>query len=280
MSSIFRIKENMDHYTDTEKRIAAYILEHSEDVVNYSSQLFAEKVNTSPAAIIRFSKKIGYTGFTNLKVELAKDSGNTVHDDFDSLIRSDDSIRDLVNKSALANARTFSNTYKLFNRKELEAVIQKLKKARRIYLLGIGGSALVALDFYHKLVRIDKDVHNYSDYHLTLSALSHVNEEDVLLCLSYSGLTREVVLAQKVALDHGATTVAITQVGKNDLSKSATHVLNIPKEESELRLGSIASRFSMLAITDLLYLGLAQDNIDSTRDKIIKTRETIKKIRD
>lgn len=92
MSCIYRIKENMHTYTDTEKRIAEYILENKDEVVNFSSQHFAKEINSSAAAIVRFSKKIGYNGFTHLKVELARDHSEE-EQSFDKLIKEEEKIR-------------------------------------------------------------------------------------------------------------------------------------------------------------------------------------------
>ena len=281
MSSIYRIKENMGTYTDTELRIANYILENKEYVITLSSQKLAEAVDSSAAAVVRFSKKIGYKGFTHLKVELAKSKEDIeVIDSINRLITQDDSVQTMIQKSKFGNAETFDKTYKLLDVDQLVKAIETLKGARRIYLLGIGGSSLPAQDLYQKLTRIDKQVLYFDDFHLMVSAMTHINQHDVVIAFSYSGMTREILIAQREATEGGACVIAVTQVGRNDLSRYADIVLHIPKEESELRLGSIASRFSMLAVSDLLYLGVAKDDIDSTRKKLVASRQSVKTIRD
>ena len=70
MNAYLRIKEYNDSYTATEKLIAEYILEN--DILQDSAQALGEKTNTSAAAIIRFSKKIGFKGFSDLKMNLAQ----------------------------------------------------------------------------------------------------------------------------------------------------------------------------------------------------------------
>lgn len=69
MNGFVRIREFEESYTSTEKLIAKYILEHGNEILNYSAQTLGEKTNTSAAAIIRFSKKIGFKGFSDLKME-------------------------------------------------------------------------------------------------------------------------------------------------------------------------------------------------------------------
>ena len=73
MSCLFKIKEAGALFTSTEQRIAEYILQNPEKVVEGSAQELARESDTSPAAWIRFSKKLGYKGLPALKMDLAKD---------------------------------------------------------------------------------------------------------------------------------------------------------------------------------------------------------------
>lgn len=277
MSSIYRIKENMGNYTATERKIADYILENKEYVISSSAQKLAVQIETSAAAIVRFSKRIGYDGFTHLKVELAKDRSED-DEGFDNIIRQSDSIQTLVKKLEYENQTTFKNTYSLLNAKNLEMAIEKANKAKRIFIFGIGGSGIVASDLYQKLVRINVNVIYHQDFHLQISALTHAEKDDVSIALSYSGETKEIISAQKIAYEKGLCTISITQTGRTPLDRYSDFVFNIPKEEAELRLGSIASRFSMFALTDLIYLGIARKDTIDIRERIINTRKTIKKL--
>lgn len=277
MSSIYRIKENMGNYTLTERKIADFILENKDLVISSSAQKMATDIDTSAAAIVRFAKRIGYDGFTHLKVELAKDRSDE-DENFDSIISQSDSMQTLVKKLEYENQTTFKHTYSLLNIDRLESAIEKVNKAKRIYLFGIGGSGIVAQDLYQKLVRINVNVIYHQDFHLQISALAHAEEDDVSISLSYSGETKEIISAQKIATDKGLCTISITQTGRTPLDRYSDFVFHIPKEEAELRLGTIASRFSMFALTDLIYLGIARNDAINIRERIINTRKTIKQI--
>lgn len=277
MSSIYRIKENMGNYTVTERKIADYILENKDLVISSSAQKMALDIDTSAAAIVRFAKRIGYDGFTHLKVELAKDRSDE-EENFDNIISHSDSVQTLVKKLEYENQMTFKHTYNLLNIDQLEEAITKLNQAKRIFLFGIGGSGIVAQDLYQKLVRINVNVIYHQDFHLQISALTHAQEGDVSIGFSYSGETKEIISGQKIASEKGLTTISITQTGRTPLDRYSNYIFYIPKEEAELRLGSIASRFSMFALSDLMYLGIARKDAIDIREKIINTRKTIKQL--
>ncbi|HEY4537874.1 MAG TPA: MurR/RpiR family transcriptional regulator [Erysipelothrix sp.] len=279
MSCLYRIKANQAHFTNTEKKIATYIIDHKVEVLMMSVQELASAVKTSPAAIIRFSKKVGYSGFSELKLALAQDRSQESPEDFDEVITASDSLKTMIKKVEYENKSTFTKTYKLLNESVFSEAVEKIKNARRVYLVGLGGSGIVCEDLYQKFVRVNLDVVYFQDFHLLMSSLTFASEEDVCIAISYSGETREVVAAQMQAVERKATTIGISQLGASSLSKVTDFMFYVPNEEKSLRLGSMSSRFAMLAITDLMYLELARKNVNDTRKRIIETRRTIEKIR-
>lgn len=279
MSCLYIIKQNLNNFTDGERKIADYILENKDDVINFSAQELADRVDGSAAGVVRFSKKLGFKGFTNLKVELAKDN-EEFNNDFNEIIREDDDIKVMVKKAITANITTLEKTSSLINFDSLSEAIEILKNSKKIYIYGIGASGLVALDFQYKLLRIKKEAIYNLDSHIQLATASIIDKEDVAIGISYSGETREVTLAIDEAKRIGAKTIAITKMGRNNkLSKSADISLYIPNEEKEMRLGAISSRISALTLIDLLYLGIVKSDISSTREHLKETRILIKNLK-
>lgn len=275
MSCIFKIRESLPTCTSMEKRLADYIIKNKDQVINYSTQLLAEESNTSAATVVRYSKKLGYKGFQHLKIDLAKDNSDEDFS-FDNIILEDDSVDTLIKKSYVSNFKTLEQTYRLLNTTNIEKAVDVLCNCGTIYLVGVGGSAIICEDLVHKLTRINKKVVFYQNFHILLHTLTYIKSNDALIAVSYSGETNEVVDSVKIANKAGAPTIVITQFTKNTCSKLADIPLYVPTEEKEMRLGAISSRFSSFIISDLLYLGIAKEHVEDTKDKILKTRKTIK----
>lgn len=274
MSCLFKIKESISTYTSMEKQLADFILNNKDEVIHLSAQLLAQKSKTSPATVVRFSKKLGYKGFQQLKIELAKDQ-NDEDFSFSDIILENDDIDTLVKKTYISNFTTLEQTYRLINNFNLEKAIDILTNANTIYIIGVGGSTIICEDLVHKFTRINKKVVFFENFHILLHSLTFIDEKDVLLAISYSGETKEII--ECVKLVSKAKKIAITQNTKNTLSKIVDISLKVPNEEKEFRIGAISSRFSSFIVSDLLYLGIAKQNIDDTKDKIFKTRNIIKK---
>lgn len=278
MSCLFKIKEAGALFTSTEQRIAEYILQNPEKVVEGSAQELARESDTSPAAWIRFSKKLGYKGLPALKMDLAKDDKEN-DDLYHVLIEEKDSIETMVRKVQKISRNTLEQTYKLLNTDELNAAIQYLLQASNIYLVGIGGSGVVCTDMMQKLTRLHRSVIYHEDAHVLLARIAHITPEDVLVAISYSGETNLVNAAVKYAKKNGTPVIAITQYNvRSTLAKEADVKLYMPLEEKELRLGAILSRNASLILTDLIYYSIAKENVEQTKQDLVKTRELLHEV--
>lgn len=280
MSCIVKIKEASSSFTETEKRIADYFLKHTDEAVTLNAQQLADVTHTSASAMIRFSQKLGYKGLTAMKVELARNVSENQDDElFNVLIEQNDSIKTMVKKVQQISLRNINQTYSLLNLEYLSNAIKLLLKAKTIYLIGVGGSGVICNDFMQKLSRINRNVVYHDDLHVLSACIAHISQEDVLVAISYSGETRTINNIVKQAKKVNTPVLAITQYNvRSTLAKLANIALYTPIEEKELRLGAISSRNASLVLTDLLYYGVLKDNLDESKEDLLKTREFIREV--
>jgi len=228
--------------------------------------------------VIRFSKKLGYNGFTDLKVDLAKDRTSEITN-YDDMIEEEDSMDTVLKKAENLNTMLQNQAYRLINTASLEKAVDVLLGCEIVYLFGIGGSGTICMDFMQKLTRISRRVVYHNDFHYQLAAAAHMTDRDAAIAVSYSGTTREVNTAVQLAKELGTPVISITQFKKSPLVKLSDILLYIPSSERELRLGAIASRNASLIVTDLLYLGLAKNDIGLIKEYLVKTKEAIKRLK-
>ena len=182
----------------------------------------------------------------------------------------------MVKKVYQMSIQHITKSYKLLNNENLKKAIDYCIKAKRIFLVGIGGSGIVCNDLMHKLTRIDKDVIYHEDPHILLARIAHIQKDDVLIAISYSGETRVVNASVEFAKKNNTPVVAITQYNiRSTLANLADIKLYTPVVERELRLGAISSRNSALSLTDLIYYGIVKEDFAKTKENLIKTRNLI-----
>ncbi|MGX7108874.1 MurR/RpiR family transcriptional regulator [Facklamia miroungae] len=267
MSNVqFKLKQLKDQLTETEEKIAKVIETKPKLILKASSQELADLSGTSPASWNRLAKKLGYKGVVELKVELATEGNKPeIYEDIDLLINGSEMMEDLVLKYQRICEKSLADTIKILDVESLKQAIKLMIKADRIFIYGVGASSTIAFDFLQKVSRIGKTAIFYPDMHLLLSHLSSITSRDVLLSISYSGETPEVIFGSNLAKENGANVISISGFNPtNSLAKISDVKLFIPLEEKKLRVGAITSRNSSLLLTDILYLGLAAEDYEAT----------------
>jgi len=156
--------------------------------------------------------------------------------------------------------------------------LRLLKNAKRIVLVGIGASGLVAKDFSWKLMKIGISAVAEQDMHALLASVQALSPGDVLLAISYTGERREINLAAQEAQRIGATVLAFTGFTPNTLQQSASHCLYTVAEEQTTRSAAISSTTAQLALTDLLFMALIQRDPERASSHIRHSEALVKKL--
>ena len=270
------VQESLPTLTQTEARLARYLLANRGEVIRMNTKEFAAACGSSPAAVIRFSHKLGFRGFTDLKLELAQESGETDCDEFQAVIHDNDDLSTLVRKAERIHQRNLSRTYRMVNLSVLSAAVDEICAGRHVHLFGVGASGLLAMDFLYKSSRIGIPAFYHEDAHTNLATAALLGPEDIAIAISYSGETRETVLAAQAARAQGCKIIAITQANRNSLARLADYPLYIPSEEQEFRVGAMTSRTSGQLLLDLLYLGVAKHSPERTEENLHRTRDLVR----
>ncbi|MGL4741328.1 MAG: MurR/RpiR family transcriptional regulator [Sarcina sp.] len=274
MSCIVRIKENIDNLTVNEKKIGMYILDNQDIVIKLSVQELAQKIGVSAASIIRFSKAIGYSGYSSMKIEIAKRLDD---DDYDHgmIVDKCDEPQSILNRLEQLNISIIEKGKNLIEETTLKETIKIIGQARKIYLYGVGASGIVAYDLFTKFSRVNIECSYNTDTHIQAISSAYVTKDDVVIAISYSGMTNEVRIPVEIAKEKGAKIISITSNKKSKIGKLADINFLIPREETAKRVGAITSRNSQLFITDILYLGVISNYVEDIEGSITGTKEII-----
>lgn len=280
MSVLYKIKSSMSAFTETDRSIAEFVFVNRQVVLESNAKELGDMTKTSAAAWVRFSKKMGYKGLPAFKVALAKETQSyTNEDDIETFLNPQDSLMGLLQKTENMLTQNIRETFSLLDYHALEKAIKFIHEAKTVFLLGVGGSSIVCLDFYHKMTRIHQNIMYDRDLHTLMPRIAQLDKNDVVIVISYNGETESINSIAKVAKTMGARIVGVTKYNlKSTLSTLSDIRLFVPVEEKEIRLGSITSRNSLLTITDLLYYGIAKTDFNVTKDLLVRTRQFIKEV--
>jgi len=274
---LVRLREVLEQLNPSERIAAEYIMEHPEELIDLSVAGLAERSGSSPSAIIRLCKSMGLKGYQDLKIKVAGDLQQPETNGYQD-IRPDDSIDTIIQHVSANNIQSIRDTVKILDAEALTKAVSALIEAKRIYFFGMGASHIIAQDAQQKFLRINRTSFSFADPHLQVTASVNLTPEDVLVAISYSGETKEVLASVQHAADNGARTIAITKYGSNTLSTLADVTIGISSTDNEIRSGAMASRIAQLNVIDILYLGVASSDYDQTVEYLNRTRKAIKSL--
>jgi len=267
-----RIQGTYSALRTAEQRVANFILKHAEELIYLTVTELAERTQTSESTVVRLCQKIGYKGYQEFKIMLARDMVGPAETVYEQ-IASGDSLEALKTKIFQANAQALKDTIEVLSDAELRRAVEAIAKARRVEIYGIGGSAPLALDAYHKFMKLGISAVSLNDGDLMAMSSALLSVDDVALGISHTGASRDVCDAMESARNAGATTICITHRATSPITKASNIKLYTAAKETAFGSDATSSRIAQLSIIDVLYAGIANQDYDRAFARIQKTRE-------
>lgn len=239
----------------TEKAIAQALLEKPELICIMTLAELARETDTSDASVVRFCRKMGYTGFTEMKqafVNALKDSSIMTVE----AITKEDSVLDNLRKVYKSNMQTLTDTILLADGDVYESAAQALLNAKSIHFFGTGDSAAVCQLFYFKFRRLGIPGSAQSDAIMQIIEASNLSQGDVAVVVSYEGKSRTILNAMRVAKERGATIICITKMSKSPLLRLSDINLFIATSDVTTGRDIVARRVAEQMVIDALYLSV------------------------
>ncbi len=241
----------------SEKKVADWLFSHSGEVLPYSITDLASKCESSEATIVRFSKRLGCTGYQDLKITLAKEHEKKV---IVPMITSEDDCFAIFEKVCNDAYMSLERTKKTLSAECMTRAVKAISEARRVVLIGLGTSAQVAEDASNKLLRAGCNSSAYADTHMQAIAVSQLAAGDVVIGISQSGSSKDIVESMKMARAHGATTISITSKERSPIARQSDILLVTDTGETRHSTLGLNSHISRLVVIDALCYKIVYQN--------------------
>lgn len=273
-----KIRSHYSRLSEKERKIANYILNNPEKIIHCTISDISEDLNVADATVFRFCKRIGFKGYQAMKIALAAEiiePIQQIHEEISDL----DSEKTIVEKIFHSNITTLNRTLNLIDEKTIESAVGLLLSANRVYFYGTGGSAVIAMDAYHKFIRTGIESFAFIDSHFQIMSASQLTKKDVAVVISHSGTNIDTINILKVARKNGAKTIGITGYPKSPLAQNSDVILYTSSEETEFRSEALSSRIAQLSLIDALYVNVMILNKEKAKKSLAKVRDAISETR-
>lgn len=277
MSILKQLEEPNFKATKSDKILIEYIKENKEDVIYKPISQIAKESGIGEATITRFSKKMGYNGLHDFKVTLAREiSGLKNRKIINRSIENDEGVIESARKLLNSNIRILENTFNIIDGNDIEKATDMIINAKKVFFIGIGYSGMTAEDSNYKFSRIGFNCMSLDSSHNMIMMASLMDEDDVIVAISHSGETDEIIKTVNIAKANGASVISVTEDKSSRLKDVSDVNLGYFSGESILETGSISSKLAQFFIIDLVYTQVVKEKSAEVVERKIKTTDAIK----
>ncbi len=131
----------------SERKVADYILQEKGNIIYETLLEISKKIKVGEATILRFVRKIGFSGFQDLKLQIAKDDepvNETYHENY-------------IDSIAANMTNTIQNTKNVLDSNQLRMAIEFIQSSNRLFFYGVGASGLAAYEAQSRFIRMGEN---------------------------------------------------------------------------------------------------------------------------
>ncbi len=267
------LKSSMDYMSGVERKITEVILNDPKKFTTYSMQELSSVAEVSQGSIINFSNKYCGGGYPVLKMQVALSLSKDDNWSF-SGVSVDDGVKEILKNRVESLRLALKNTIAVNDEQVLLSVAEKILKAKRVEIYGIYRSAVVATDLYYQLLQLGVHANFVSDVLTCAVSASLLTDECLVIAISSSGRTKDVIDAVKLAKKNNVPVACITANRNSPLAKLADDVLVAGTNTESVSGGWTEVRISQLVLTDAL-CAYVRNKIDNTGEKYYLGMEEI-----
>jgi DNA-binding MurR/RpiR family transcriptional regulator len=260
MSSLLKIRAERDQMSAIERRIADFILENAHLLRDYSSQQLADALRISQSSVVKFSQKLGFKGYPDLKVSVseavARDTGNGELRAA-TPARTDPHVA-LAESLWRSKAQAEEETRVINPPASLAALARAIDAAGRVFLIGLGDDAIFARGFAMRLALLGIQTVQHFDPVLMSSSVSIAERADVLLVFSEDGKQSSLGQIARQFREKRVKMVSITRHSANALRAHADLSLLVSAHDERAHVEPLLYQSALQHLLDLLFVLLCE----------------------
>ena len=249
------LESSLSSLRPSEQKVAKVVLNDPATMSRATLADVAGLAGVSEPSVLRFARSLGFDGFQDFKYELIQSLATGVPATYSS-VEANDSVADIAYKVFGHSISSLRRASEALNLASLETAVDALRQAHDVLILGFGASGIVGQDAAQKFPLFGIPVNAPVDAHQQFIAATLATQDTVVLAISNTAATSEVLEAAYEARARGAFTIALCgQFGPVTEMADVTLLVST-LDDTDVYTPS-TSRLAALVIVDVLAVGVA-----------------------
>ncbi|WP_343551103.1 MurR/RpiR family transcriptional regulator [Pantoea sp.] len=268
---LLHLRQGLPGYSPTLQKLGDFILTEPQRVLYLTITELARETDTSEASVTRLCRHLGCKGYTEFKMALALD----VQHSQPAAMASGDSIDMLVEETVQA----LRDTGKFINREVLQQAVEALHQAKTIQIYGVAASAITGEYLHYRLLRLGKSAQLFGDMHRAAMNAATLQQGDLVIAISASGSTKDVMHVVKVAKKQQAQVLMLSNTLRSPMGNLADMLLVAARPEGPFNAGALSGKVGAMMLVEVLinelmthdarYLAASQQTATATLPMLI-----------
>lgn len=266
MSVKGRIINSKSDLSAAELKVADYVLDNPEQTIKMTVSQLAKAAGSSPASVIRLTKRLDIGSFTTLKILLSSDlTKNQADPKKNADITPQEPLSSIKEKLLTSALQSICETTDQVNEDEVGRLVKAIIASNQLFLFGVGASHLAVENISQKWNRIGYPTNADSDLNVLLPKMVKASKQDVLWIISNSGESPEALVAAKAAKKAGLQLASLTRFGNNSLAKLSNIAVHTSQpKESPNRIAATNSLLAQFMLIDVIFYDFVSQTFDDS----------------
>lgn len=245
-----QLRSSYGYLTRVERTLADLILDQPQRFVDLTMAALAAELGISQGSINNFSKKFSPGGFSVLKIKVA--SQLSTHGEEEPAAVDVHNVKDAMRRKMDRLSAVFSRALDINEEQTLQSVVRRILSARKIAIYGVFHSGITARDFCYRLIQLGIPATFVEDTLMCAVSASMLDETALVIAVSSSGRTSDIINAVEIAKKNKVPVVCLTSNPFSPLAKLSDEVLlsAVDADGDMERVGDV--RMAQLFVIDTL----------------------------
>ncbi|KEA51468.1 MULTISPECIES: MurR/RpiR family transcriptional regulator [Mangrovibacter] len=277
MNMLDKIQSQLEHLSKSERKVAEVILASPSGAMHSSIATLASEAGVSEPTVNRFCRRLETRGFPDFKLHLAQSlASGTPY--VNRNVDEDDTVEGYTAKIFESAMASLDHVRQQLDMQAVNRAVDLLTQAKRIAFFGLGSSAAVAHDAMNKFFRFNVPVIYSDDIVVQRMSCMNCSENDVVVLISHTGRTKNLVELAQLARENDAIVLSITTSGSPLSWESTLAILLDVPEDTDIYMPMV-SRLAQLTVIDVLATGFILRRGAKFRDNLKRVKEALKESR-
>lgn len=263
--------KKQEGYTNSEKSIAEYILNHIASIFDMTANELGNETYTSKTTVLRFCKKLNTKGFKDFQKRLLQEYNGSKREISSNMISGQSTVRDISAAVSNMNYVVMERIRASLDYGQVSRIVKMMKESPYIEIYGVAESYILAQEAAFKIRSLGKSCYAMTGLNEhSIEMTPKYKNKNVAILLSFTGANTYICEIAETLRKSGYYVIGISGNSSNKLKDRCSSCIMLNLNDLILSMEVLTAQCSIQYILNILYVSLLKENYDKNVEGAIE----------